>query len=515
MPVIAMSRPWKRPEDGKFYLRVRTPKRYLLAAKRAEFRIPLNTRDPAEAKRLMGQALVTWNAQLVGWEAGLSRVDVDQKLAKTLVSDWQSRLRRTGDPARFGYPGGLDTAREILIDADDPHAVQTAALHHADEVLAELGKPVTDESRGMVQDALIAFIPFLYSPAFWSSVAEERAFGAPRMLADPELAASMKEMPDKRGASSRRPEGDKNLSFSFEQAWQAWSSITATNARTVIDTKGVLRQMATFLGHQDAARVTKADVVRWRDVAKAAGLSNNTWNNRVASLSQIFGRAVADDRLPENPFKQARLPKSVTESRRPYTDEEAVRILRSARAEGRPSLRWAHWVMAFTGMRVAEVLQLTGSDVQTEQRTGISFIRVATDVKAGKSVKTGVTRHVPVHPKLRQEGFMRYAATIKPDEPLFPDKKVDKFGHRGGRGWNVVGVWVRDTVGIIDPRTAPNHSWRHRMEDELRAAEVYEADRDAIVGHARKTTGAKYGIRGEALSRLHAALSKVSPPEGL
>jgi integrase len=171
--------------------------------------------------------------------------------------------------------------------------------------------------------------------------------------------------------------------------------------------------------------------------------------------------------------------------------------------------------MAFTGMRVAEVLQLTGSDILTDPTTEIPFIRVAADTKAGKSVKTGVTRHVPLHPALVDEGFLTFARTVAACDPLFADKKPDRFGRRGGRAWNVVGVWVRETVGITDPHTAPNHSWRHRMEDELRAAEVYEADRDAIVGHARRTTGAKYGIKREALGRLHRELCKVRPPSGL
>jgi hypothetical protein len=64
MSVIAMARPWKRPEDGKFYLRIRTPKRFIQAAGRAEFRLPLGTRDPLEAKRAMATALATWQSKI-------------------------------------------------------------------------------------------------------------------------------------------------------------------------------------------------------------------------------------------------------------------------------------------------------------------------------------------------------------------------------------------------------------------------------------------------------------------
>jgi hypothetical protein len=98
---------------------------------------------------------------------------------------------------------------------------------------------------------------------------------------------------------------------------------------------------------------------------------------------------------------------------------------------------------------------------------------------------------------------------------LFADKRPDQHGNRGGRAWNVVGKWVRTRVGITDPRKAPDHSWRHRVEDELRAAEVPEDARDAIMGHARKTTGRQYGVRGEALKRLARAIERIPAPPGV
>jgi hypothetical protein len=130
-------------------------------------------------------------------------------------------------------------------------------------------------------------------------------------------------------------------------------------------------------------------------------------------------------------------------------------------------------------------------------------------------VKTSQRRVVPVHPALIAEGFTEYAQTIAPDAPLFPDKPLDKHGNRGGRAWNVIGAWVRDKVGISDPSKAPDHSWRHRGEDELRAVEVPEDGRDAILGHARRTMGKQYGVRGEALTRLHRYVCLIPEPNGV
>jgi integrase len=168
--------------------------------------------------------------------------------------------------------------------------------------------------------------------------------------------------------------------------------------------------------------------------------------------------------------------------------------------------------MAFTGMRVGEVLQLTRGDVR--QEGGIWYLAVHEN-EVGKSVKNGLPRHVPLHPALITEGFLKHVETVSGNGPLFPDKRLDKHGNRGGRGWNVVGRWVRETVGITDTLKAPDHSWRHRVEDELRAVEAPEYVRDAIVGHARKTTGRHYGVRGEPLRRLAEYVARIPVPDGL
>ena len=294
--------------------------------------------------------------------------------------------------------------------------------------------------------------------------------------------------------------------------FDAWKAVATVKPRVVEETRYMVEMLAQLSGHDDAAQITRDDLARWRDAMKAAGRTNNGWNNRLSLVRQVFQYGVAERRLATDPTDGMRLRKSKPKSPPPYSDDEAARILMAARLETRPSLRWAHWVMAFTGMRAGEVLQLLGRDVRQDGDIWLIDINETTE---GKSVKTGQRRHVPVHPALTREGFTAYAMTVAPDAPLFPDKHPDRFGNRGGRAWNVIGKWARTKAGITDPDKAPDHSWRHRVEDELRAIGAPEDVRDAIAGHARKTTGRQYGVRGEALSRLHAYLSKLPVPPGL
>jgi integrase len=229
-------------------------------------------------------------------------------------------------------------------------------------------------------------------------------------------------------------------------------------------------------------------------------------------VRQVFRQGMADGALTKDPTEGLRVRKNKPQSPGPYTDAEAAKILIAARNEARPSLRWAHWIMAFSGMRAGEVLQLFGRDIRSEG--GIWVIDVNEDDPT-KSVKTSERRNVPLHPALIREGFLAYAQTIAPDAPVFPDKGLDRHGKRGGRAWNLIGKWVWRTVGITDTTKAPDHSWRHRVEDEMRTAEVPEDARDAVLGHARKTTGRQYGIRGEALSRLQRAVATIPVPSGV
>jgi hypothetical protein len=59
---------------------------------------------------------------------------------------------------------------------------------------------------------------------------------------------------------------------------------------------------------------------------------------------------------------------------------------------------------------------------------------------------------------------LRYVESLPKNGPLFPNITLDRFGKRGGNGSKTLGRWVREKVGITDPRIQPNHAWRHRFD---------------------------------------------------
>jgi hypothetical protein len=123
---------------------------------------------------------------------------------------------------------------------------------------------------------------------------------------------------------------------------------------------------------------------------------------------------------------------------------------------------------------------------------------------------------VPIHPALEAEGFITYATAL-PAGPLFPDLKPGRYGSRGSTATKSHSRWVRGVVGIEDKRIAPAHSWRHRMEDELRKARVSSEAQDAITGRDNpRNAGAGYGrgFRGMP-DELLIELKRIPSPIGL
>jgi hypothetical protein len=67
---LAMSRPWKHPGSGVFWLRKGVPKDLRKLVGKREKKRSLQTRDPAEAKRRHAEALAEMEARWANLRAG-------------------------------------------------------------------------------------------------------------------------------------------------------------------------------------------------------------------------------------------------------------------------------------------------------------------------------------------------------------------------------------------------------------------------------------------------------------
>jgi integrase len=245
-------------------------------------------------------------------------------------------------------------------------------------------------------------------------------------------------------------------------------------------------------------RITREDVVKFKQARLDASVNAGTVEDDVRMGSTLAKWAIANGLLKDNPFAGL-APKAIRRGPAPrakYDDADAALILNAARKEV-GWLRWAAWILCFTGARVGEVESLRACDVRQEGGTWI-FDFLPLTGREGKN--TTFQRMTPIHPTLIAEGFLQYGATCpkSADAPLFPGKALAASLRR----------WVRLKVGVTDPRKDPAHAWRHRMEDELRKIRALPEVQDAITGRNNpRNAGAGYGdgfrrLPGDVLNDL-------------
>ena len=269
--------------------------------------------------------------------------------------------------------------------------------------------------------------------------------------------------------------------------------------------KPVIEKLKTFLGHDDARRITKADIVAFKDEALKTLAAKTVRHTYVAIVAAAFQHAVDNGRLDVNPARGVKVRIAPKPQNRPkgFTDEEAVKILKAARTydpkhydnprhreapETVAAKRWAPWLSAFTGARVGEICQLRKQDIR--QEGGIWLIRISPD--AG-TVKSRQYRDVPIHTQLVDLGFLDFVAAAPHDQLFFPPNRKRAAGVLPGRSvGNRIGDWLRDS-GLAPEGVSPTHGWRHRFKTVCRDLGIDPRVADAIQGHASRSAADNYG----------------------
>lgn len=295
--------------------------------------------------------------------------------------------------------------------------------------------------------------------------------------------------------------------------------------RVYYDRKRTAARLAAFIGHDDAAKLTKADAARWKESIQKAGKSAKTVRNDLSEMSGLWRWGVRHGLVSVNVFEGLLPPKKATQNRekpvRAYTDAEASKLLGAARAERRASLRWLPWVLALSGARLGEIVQSVKEDIKVIE--GVTVLRVHSEPgdrakgESKRSLKTAESRRlVPIHPALIAEGFLDYVAALPAGSPLFPDILPDKlFGSRTNIAQKLLSRWVR-AQGISTEDISPAHSFRHWFITAARKAKMGREARDAITGHSGKLNEADdYGVSVREMPLiLYEEITKVPSPKG-
>jgi integrase len=305
------------------------------------------------------------------------------------------------------------------------------------------------------------------------------------------------------GSKERTPAGSSMLGL--VAGWWTEAQARGLKPSTHESYRNTAAALVAFLGHDDTARITPEDILRFKDHRLASvhprtgrPISAKTVKDSdLGGLMALFGWAVANRKLQVNPaagitIKLGKVAKLRSKS---FTDAEAVAILsaslnyrpgRAERVQTAAAKRWVPWLCAYTGARVGEMVQLRRQDVRQ-----VGALWVLTITPEAGTVKTNEAREVVLHSHLVEQGFPEFA-TNAPAPYLFlrPAKDDDVLGPWQGVK-NRLQVFARSIV--TDRNVAPNHGWRHRFKTVGMEAGIPPRILDAIQGQAPRTVADGYG----------------------
>ncbi|MBX3598789.1 MAG: site-specific integrase [Rhizobiaceae bacterium] len=295
---------------------------------------------------------------------------------------------------------------------------------------------------------------------------------------------------------------------------------TSIRAKTVSDNRAYLKKFAEFLGHDDARKVTKDDVRRWRDkLIEETGLTSKTITDKyLSAVRSALAHGVREFDLPFNAASGIadNRPRKDPERSKGWTEQEAVQILKatfggSSKALSEPHKRavfWMPWILAYTGLRAVEVAQFQGRHLL--EKDGIPYLLISPldgSTKSGKAWAVGVHRH------LIELGLLNFIREVG-QGPLFyaaypdgTDLRAIKKKHRATDAATRVANWITEELAMEAPLGHPLHAFRHLFTTRSRGKMDKEA-RDFMLG-SRSSTDAREGYGEWPPSVLDSEINKL------
>jgi integrase len=528
--IIRMPQPWRHPQNGIWYYRARIPEGVsaivsgqklsvevggkLASVKLSgTVKVSLRTKNESEARSrhasVSNQIEKRWALARQQSPQGLTQREII-----TLAGIWYREILAENE-AEPGEPEGWEAYREPIIEAlnyfDLPEdgvpprsdhnpgvgLKQLGKLFAVDDFLVRLNLSIDRQSR----DKLLHEIALTALRA--SETLERRSLGD---YGPDENASRFPAWPP-----SVIPVPDNKVSLI--DLFEGWVRETRPSRSTIDQWRKYIETFAEFIGHQDAARVTKADVLKWKEHLLEIGNTAKTISgSKLAALGVIYGWGIENDRVSSDPTQgvKVRKGKKAGEKMGGFTLSEATTILNAAILSADPACHWVPLLCAQSGARVGEVCQLRAEDIGNEN--GIWFMDIRAE--AGSVKNASSERRVPLHPFVIDTGFLGYVKATKAG-PLFydPGKKRRGTGRPPAKiVRQKVAKWVH-SLGLkvgLEHRKAPNHAWRHTFRTQGREAGVSGDVLDAIEGHAPSSEGQRYG--STSLRAMLNAIEKIGLP---
>jgi integrase len=279
-------------------------------------------------------------------------------------------------------------------------------------------------------------------------------------------------------------------------------------------------------------RITRQDVLAFKDKLLAEGQTVANTNMKLSRLRTLIGWAYQNDLAPSNVAEgiSVKVADGGKMQRQPFSLSDLQAIFSSpVYANGdRPKggrLEAAYWLPLlglFTGARLEEIGQLRVSDAQRKEYPDQDgkmlsgwFLQIteATDALGQDNrIKNAASeRLIPLHPELERLGFITYVEKLSDQKGrVFPDLKANVYGRLTAKWGEWFGPYLRKVCGITDKRKV-FHSFRHTFKDYIRRARIAEGVQRQLMGHAGKDVADDYGS-GYDLHSLAEAMATYRVP---
>jgi integrase len=186
--------------------------------------------------------------------------------------------------------------------------------------------------------------------------------------------------------------------------------------------------------------------------------------------------------IEDNPIKKmrTRIP-SGKNKRGAFEDLTVRKIVDYCSLQNDSMKKWPILIMAFSGMRNGEVMQLRTEDVKLCDETSVNYMHITRD---SGSVKTDAgIRRVPIHKELLNLGFLKFVKS-QSNKKLFT--KESKFLT------NFYTSSIKPSCSIPDKNEFDEnltlYSLRHTVITKLQECNVNKAITQQLVGHSKQSS---------------------------
>ena len=215
-------------------------------------------------------------------------------------------------------------------------------------------------------------------------------------------------------------------------------------------------------------------------------LSPRQINKYLVCLTSFFKWLVVHEYIKKNPAHNLLLPKNTIASkeRNAFSSEEIKKIYgcilyMKEELSNRPERFWVPLIGIYSGLRLSEICQLHIEDIKEEAGILSFFINDFGD----KRIKNRASeRLVPVHPKLKELGFLEYWQRVgEKSERLFPllsNHPTNGYGHQLGKWFSKF-----NRKYITQDKKKTFHSLRHSVANELKQLQIPAEVISELLGH--------------------------------